>query len=118
MKVNARHILDGFGGMLAGAFGIDTTIGFLMGFIDNITPYQCYEFIRENKPLFPDVSDDDWRDFANIARKANLGDITIEVLVAEFQKYRPDLLSVVINHPCGEQWLAEQFGILKSKLKL
>jgi len=117
MKLNAG-LIDKLSGILGGAFGSDVAVGFLMGFISDITPSKCYQFIRDGNTLFPNVSDSEWREFSNMAKKANLGDITLDRIICEFRKYRPDLLSVVINHPRGEEWLGEQFNILKSKLQL
>lgn len=108
--------MDTFGGILIGGFGDDAAIGFLFGLMDDITPEDCYGFIKSNEPLFPDVSDDDWQKYGKLARQANIGEVDTDRIINEFRDRRPDLLSVVLNHPDGLNWLDRQVTILKQKL--
>ncbi len=114
MALNLDNALDGIGGMLIGAFGKQAAVGMLMGLLDDVTPLDVYRYVRGNASLFPDVAEEDWPKIAKVMRKAHLEDIDIDFIVAAFQKSRPDLLSVVINHPSGMKWLNCQLTELKS----
>jgi hypothetical protein len=83
-----------------------------------VTPDQCYAFINNDKPLFPDVTDDQWAKFSSLAKKANLGDIDTDRIIKEFRKHRIDLLQVVYNHEHGLEWLDKEVSRLRSKLNL
>jgi hypothetical protein len=116
MAVNIDAWLERFGGFLGGAFGPRFAIGGLIALMDDITPFQCYEFIRDNKDLFPDMTEEDWQKVRDFMEKAHLEDIDVEQVRKQFQRKRPDLLSVIVNDPRGETWLNNQIGRLKSKL--
>lgn len=115
---NLMSKLEKFGGILVGAFGNEAMVGLLMGLLEDVTPLRCYEFIRDNKPLYPNVSDDDWEKYSAMVKDANLDDISVDRIRAELRKHRPDLLSVIINHPGGLVWFDGQVKIIKSKLGL
>lgn len=112
------EILDRFGGILASSFGDRALIGFLFGMMQDITPQQCYEFVRDNKDLFSDISEQDWERIRNVTNRINLDTIDTERLIKEFRKFRPDLLQVIVNYPDGIDWVERQVTKLKSKLSL
>lgn len=116
MAIDIDVWLERVGGFLTGAFGPRFAIGALIGLIDDITPFQCYEFIRDNKDLFPDLTEDDWGKVREFMQKAHLGDIDIEQVRKQFKRRRPDLLQVIVNQPNGEEWLANQITRLRVKL--
>jgi hypothetical protein len=92
------------------------TIGILFGLISSVTDYQLYEYIRDDKPLFPETNHVDWGKWRNLAISLRLQNLTKEQLKEEFGKRRPDLLKVVIYHPKGDLWLESQISILRTKL--
>lgn len=116
--MNADEALAKFGGILAAGFGDGIVVGFLMGLLDDTTPDDCYDFISQDKPLFPEVSDEDWQKYGKLAKKVNLDHVDTARIIDEFRKYRPDLLSVICNTPNGYNWLDEQVLVLKARLNL
>lgn len=116
MAVDIDVWLERIGGFLSGAFGPRFAIGALIGLMDDITPFQCYEFVRDNKDLFPDLTEDDWRKIREFMQKARLQDIDIEQVRKQFKRRRPDLLQVIVNQPQGEVWLTNQITRLRVKL--
>jgi hypothetical protein len=116
MAVDIDVWLERIGGFLSGAFGPRFAIGALIGLMKDITPFQCYEFIRDNKGLFPDLTEDDWGKVREFMQKAHLENIDIEQVRKQFKRRRPDLLQVIVNQPKGEEWLENQVALLKVKL--
>lgn len=110
--------LEGFGQILAFGFGNRTLLGALTTLFDDVTPYQCYEYIRDNKGLFDFVSDDAWQEYRELASSANLEIIEEEKLNAVLRKFRPDLLQIIINDPKGQEWIQQQIADLNRKLGL
>lgn len=111
-------IMEKFGGVIAGAFGPEAAMGFLIGLLDDVDPDQCYDFIINNQPLFPDVSDEDWVKFSKMAKQANLYDVDTARIIAEIKANRIDLYGLIINTPNGVTWLNNQVTELRSKLQL
>lgn len=118
MPIDIDIWLDRVGGFVVGAFGPRFAIGALIGLMDDLTPFQCYEFIRDNKDLFPDLTEDDWTKVRGFMQKAHLENIDIEQVRKQFKRRRPDLLQVIVNQPNGEEWLNNQMVRLKAKLQI
>ncbi len=118
MAIDIDVWLERIGGFLTGAFGPRFAIGALIALMDDITPFQCYEFIRDNKDLLPDLTEDDWGKVRELIQKAHLEDIDTEQVRKQFKRRRPDLLQVIVNQPNGEEWFESQVTRLKSKLDI
>ena len=109
--------LEAIGGAINAGFGDRLLIGVLMGFLDHIDPYRCYEYIKDNISLLHWVSDDDWKKYSKWAKQVDLDDITKDRVVAKLSKYHPDHLDVILNTPGGLDWLDNQITNMKEKLK-
>lgn len=118
MAVDIDAWLERIGGFLTGAFGGRFAVGMLIGLMDDITPFQCYESIKENKDLFPGLTEEDWQKVRQFITRAGIEEIDLVTIRKQFQRRRPDLLSVIINHPNGEDWLNNQVIRLRAKLGL
>ena len=94
-------------------------LGYLIGYLNNVTPDQCYEDIRDDKSLFQGVAEGDWEKYQEMAKGAHAEEIlNKEVLIETLRKYRLDLLGVIINHPGGQDWFARQIAEVREKLQL
>lgn len=113
--------LETIGKIFSSGFGDRVLTGILVGFLNGVTPYRCYEYIRDNIQLGCWASDSDWQKFRRMAKGANVGNITnitIDDIIKELKKHRQDILGVILNHPNGKQWLQTQLDILKEKLEI
>lgn len=112
--------LESLGHVLVSGFGDRVLIGVLMSILDDVTPYRCYEYIRDDMELFNWVNEDEGQRYKKMVRQAMAkpGGITKERIIDELRKHRPDLLGVIINHPGGDEWLGRQIDIMKEKLGL
>jgi len=110
--------LETIGNALTAGFGDQVLMGVFLGFLDNITPYRCYEYIRDNLQLGYQLAETSWAKYQRVAKKANLGSITRDSVVAELREHRPDILGVILNHPEGLKWLDAQIDQMKQKLGL
>lgn len=108
--------LDSIGKILAVGFGDKVLIGILLGILQDVTPYRCYEYIKNNMELFHWASESDLNQYRAIARHTKVGDITTERVIEELRKYRADLLGVILNTPGGKDWIDGQILNLRSKL--
>ena len=109
--------LEKVGKVFASGFGDRVLIGAVIGALKKTTPLRCYEYIRDKRPLLSEVSDREWRGFKRLAKQVDLDGLTRERIIAELEKYRLDLLSVIINHPEGLNWLEAQITDLKKKVR-
>lgn len=110
--------LEAIGKILTLGFGDQVLIGMFFGFLKNVTPARCYEYIKNDMQLGHWVTDSQWEKYRKLARKANITSITIENIIKEMRKHRPDLLGIIINTPGGNNWLDLQIKRMKGKLGL
>ena len=110
--------LESIGKILVAGFGDRVLIGVLMGFLDSIMPSRLYEYIRDELKLGYWVPESDWDKYKKLAKQANIADLDTEMVISELRKWRPDLLSVIINHPQGLSWLDTQVIEMKKRLEL
>lgn len=108
--------LESIGKILASGFGDKMLIGVLIGFFDDVTPFHCYEYIRDNTQLSHNISDSDWQKYQRATKGINLNGITSEDIIRELEKRRLDILGVILNHPDGRGWLNRQVIELKKRL--
>lgn len=108
--------------VLTVGFGDRIIIGVIMGFWDGVSPKRAYEYIRDDIKLGYWITEENWQRYRRMAKQANIqahiGEITKDRIITELRKRRPDLLSVIINHPEGEKWLQKQIDMFKEKLEL
>lgn len=113
--------LNSAGGVLLGAFGKEASIGFLVGMLKHVTPYECYDLIIRRQQLFPtDITDENMARIRAAIKRIGLTreDLSDENLIKIFQNDRPDLLGVVINTPDGLAWFKQQIDTFRVRLNL
>lgn len=115
-NIDIDEWLERIGGFLSGAFGPRFAIGMLIGLLDDVTPFQCYEYIRDKKDLLPDITEEDWEKARDFIRKSHIQEIDIGQIRRQFKRRHPDLMQVIVNHPDGEAWLDNQVAHLMDKL--
>lgn len=101
---------DRIKGMVLNGWGDDILYGFLIESLEKVTPQQVYESIRDNVPLLDTigVSSKDRRALRDAARHLPASVLSAEGIIKELHEDRPDLVSIVINHPKGVEWLERQ----------
>lgn len=110
-------ILERAGDIIAAGFGPKAAIGFLFGYLEETTPEELYEYIKNDKMLFSATTGNGWEGWRNLARKASVQDIlTTQRITEEFRKHRADLLQVVFDQPNGRKWLDKQVATLRENL--
>lgn len=114
--------LEKIGGVLTSAFGDKVALGIFTAALSKSTPERTYQYIKDNLELLYWASDSQWEKYRKIVRRAKIGSvakvITAENVIEELRKHRLDLVSVIINHPDGMNWLARQIAEMKKKLGL
>ena len=103
-------------GIALGAFGDEMVAGMLLGFLDDSTPLQTYEHIRDDMPLL-DLPDSDWEEAKSLAAHVNVEAILTRDKVLEILgRERSDLASVMLNTPNGMEWLDRQLATIRERL--
>ena len=110
--------LESIGKVIAAGFGDRVMIGIIMGFLDNVSPARCYEYIKDGTELGYWISESKWQRYRKLAKQANIADITKEKIIDELGKHRLDLLGVILNDPQGDAWLENQIIRLRRKLEV
>ena len=99
--------------------GFTDRMAFYMLFkkLRKVTPEDVCEMIREGRPLFGRVPDDEWPKWQ---RRINRLDLARHVTEArfrrEFEERRPDLYSAGMAEPLGTVWFASQVTALRISL--
>jgi hypothetical protein len=107
--------LERIGMIAAYGFGDKVLKGFIPQYLARISIDSCYEYIRDDKDLLANVEEKHWAILRKIARAARF-EITLEDVVQQLQRSRPDVLSIIINHPHGVAWLTKQVQSCRQKL--
>jgi len=102
---------------LATGFGEDFLIGILIGYLKRIRLPDCIDFIDNNKDLLAEVTEQNWVRFRTFAKHIKLENITVERVISELRNERPDVLSIIINHPAGKRWLSDTVDRVHANLK-
>lgn len=107
--------IEKIGKIVAFGWGDRVLRGFIPEYLGLISLDKCHEYIRDNKDLLAGVSEKDWSILRKIARAAKI-DLTMKEVVTELQQSRPDVLSIIINTPGGNDWLNTQIENAREKL--
>ncbi len=82
-------------------------------FLDDVTPWDCLTLIRQNKTLsIETIRQFNGFDITPFAEYLDDADSAIEKL----SERRPDIASVIVNHPDGMRWLKSQLDLIKGEL--
>lgn len=103
------------GKIAVGGWGEDVLRGLIPAYLKRISLDECHEYIVTNRSLLQGVNENTWQALRRIARSVNIN-ITLEEVIKELQKNRPDVLGVILNTPGGREWLARQVDEIKVKL--
>lgn len=104
-------------GVILSGFGEDILLGMLLEALEDITPQQAYEHIRDNRPLVA-VADKEWGRLRRAAKHLDLDKILQPGYILDTLKgNRPDIVSIIINHPHGMAWLEAQVREARAHLQ-
>ncbi len=99
-----------------GGWGDRIILGFLFGKLSDVTPEQFSQAADKGSPLIQGVSDQDWQEWAELARMAHVEKVTFDQLLDMCGKKRPDLLEVLVTNSNARPWLVNQLAEIKVKL--
>ncbi len=102
-------------GIFLSGWGNDLAIGAMSTLFDDISVDDAYDYIKNDKELIPqDLSQ--YRKFASHVDTSKV--LNVEKVLSMLGRYRPDVCSVILNHPNGLTWLAKQIILLKQRLDI
>ena len=107
--------LEKVGNILVFGFGDKVIEGFIPEYLSRIALDDCLDYVDSNKDLLEKVPEKYWVKLRKIAKNSKIK-ISTEEIMRHLQKNRPDLLSVIINHPEGMNWLNTQVANCREKL--
>lgn len=107
--------LDMVGNMLMFGFGDKVIKGFIPRYLSGISIDACIDYVQNNKDLLANVPENYWVKLRTMAKVSKI-EISVEEISLHLQKSRPDLLSIIINHPNGHKWLTDQVENCRHKL--
>ena len=104
-------------GVVLGGFGNEMLEGFVLGLLEDSTPIQTYEYIRDDTPLL-DLPESEWEDARRLAAHVDVeGLLSRDRVLETLRKERSDLVSVILNHPKGLEWLDRQLASVLERLR-
>jgi len=102
--------------IVVGGWGQDVLYGILIGFLEDRTPEQAYQYIQQDKLVIL-TPPGGWEKYRRLAKLINAEEVlNRETVIQELRKERPDLVSVIINHPNGLAWLDKQIKYVRDNL--
>ncbi len=113
MKFNLSGIAKD---IILGGWGEDILMGALIDEISMYTTKDIYEQIK-SKAIISNIPESAIGDFRKAAKNFNLDTLlATENILSRVGRHRPDLVSIVINHPDGISWLETNIQNVKSQL--
>lgn len=106
------------GRILSAGFGDRVMTGIIIGFLKGVTPERANQYIEDGLKLGYWLPEGRWQKYKRLAKKAKIRTITAEDIIKELKKHHLDLLSIILNHPQGREWLDHQIANMKEKLDL
>lgn len=107
------------GKVLATGFGDKIATGIFLGFLEDVTPEEAYDYIKNNHSRVDEIPESDWESFHKRAQDLNLkmaNAPNAERILDLLKKKHLDLASIIINTPNGKEWLDSEIGKAKEKL--
>jgi len=108
------------GGALGRGAGPKMAIGMFISYLDGVTSYQLYEYMRDNRSriaeVFSEMPEDKVERFKSLAHEYLDGPPSIEDILNALKKHRSDLAGAIINQPGGVEWLERELQIVTEKL--
>ena len=116
---NPQHnpgVLDRIGSVVAAGWGDRILAGALVGFLDGHSPRDVYGLIKGDMDIA--IPDKDLPRMRKMVAYLHGEGITSSAIISALSRRRPDIVSVIINHPNGISWLDRQVGIIKGQLQI
>lgn len=104
------------GKILAIGFGDRVAIGIFLSFLEEVTPEEAYDYIKNNRSRVDELSEEDWQNFGQQTRELNFAFPDVERVLTALKKHHLDLASIIINTPNGMEWLETELEKAKEKL--
>lgn len=104
------------GRILTLGFGDRVGIGLFLGFLEDITPEETYDYIKNNRSRIDEMSEFDWESFRHYAQDLNLKVPSAEQILDVLKKERVDIASIILNSEGGCAWLESELDKAKEKL--
>lgn len=104
------------GKILAIGFGDRVAIGIFLSFLEEVTPEEAYDYIKNNHSRVDEISEENWQNFGQQARELNFTFPDVERVLTALKKHHIDLASIIINTPNGYAWLESEIQKAKEKL--
>jgi len=108
------------GGALTRGAGPKMAIGMFISYLDGVTSYQLYEYMRDNRSrvaeVFSEMPEDKVKRFSSLAHEYLDGPPSVEDIFNALTKHRSDLAGAIINQPGGLEWLKRELEIITEKL--
>lgn len=101
--------------IVVGGWGDKVFRGALVSYLKGLKIQRCLEYIHNNQDLLHFIGEDEWATLRKVAKASGIHDIETEFMTL-LQKYRPDIMDIIINEPGGKEWLAGQIAKLKARL--
>lgn len=104
------------GKILTLGFGGGVVIGIFIGFLENVSASEVYDYIKNNRSRIDELPEEDWESFRYYAQNLNFKMPDAEQILDVLRKERIDLASIIINTPQGYAWLEQELNKAKEKL--
>jgi len=106
------------GKILALGFGDRVAIGIFIGLLEDVTPEEAYDYIKNNRSHIDELSEEDWDwdSFHQYAQNLNFKLPNAEQILDVLKKERIDLASIILNSEGGRAWLETELDKAKEKL--
>ena len=90
---------------------------FVFGLIRRFTPEELCEYVKQGRPLFDRVKEEDWQKWGWTIHRRGLDHcVTRDRFLEEFQSRRPDLWAAGQTEPGGLAWFESQVKDLRIHL--
>lgn len=104
--------------VVLGGWGEDILLGVLLEVLEQFTPQDTCKAIDDGRSIV-NISDKDWNKYRKVARHLNMKHLLVDKYIMDkLRKERPDLVSIILNHPQGLSWLNSQIDEIKRHLNL
>lgn len=99
--------------ILLQGWGEEIAIGTISGFLDDISPIEALNYIQGDT----DLPIGDLSEYKSLSKRFNLDRIlNADRILDTMGKHRPDIASIILNHPNGMAWLKRQLGLVRTQL--
>ena len=99
--------------ILLGGWGQELALGALTSLLDDISPQEAYRYIEDGRDMVPE----DLSQYKRLAARVDILKILqVKKVLDTISSQRPDLASIILNHPGGMAWLERQVRLARERL--